>query len=211
MCINAEKQEICGGMSIFLPPDQGISMSFITEYTYWAVSIFGKNSERLKESVTETFVCEDTDQKLYHLLKRCSDSGFEEKLCQLIQERAGMGKERKPGKRRNPIVSEAVRYIDQNPCLDFSIGQMAKDLNVSQAYLSRIFKKEMNITPKQYMIQSRLRSVKKQMDVSDSEIQLAFDNGFAAESHLCTVFKKYMGISITDYKNSLTAELSGGR
>ena len=33
-----------------------------------------------------------------------------------------------------------------------------------------------------------------------SDADIAYGTGFASQSHLCTVFKKYMGISVGDYE-----------
>ncbi|MGN1282159.1 MAG: helix-turn-helix transcriptional regulator [Succinivibrio sp.] len=99
------------------------------------------------------------------------------------------------------IVQLAADFIEKHVTEEISIQMMAKCLNVSSGYLSRTFKKHMHITPKQYQIQTRLRLAKKSMEEQNSDIQTAYDTGFSSQSHLCSVFKKYMGICVGDYKN----------
>ena len=61
----------------------------------------------------------------------------------------------------------------------------------------------MHITPKKYLIQCRLREAKKEIERVSSDTDIAYDLGFASQSHMCTVFKGYMGISVGDYREIL--------
>ena len=101
------------------------------------------------------------------------------------------------------VVKKAREYIEEHITDGISVADVALGLDVTSSYLARVFKKFMKITPKQYLIQCRLREAKKEMadDVSDADI--AYETGFASQSHLCTVFKKYMGISVGDYKGQV--------
>lgn len=94
--------------------------------------------------------------------------------------------------------------MEKNVRDGISVTDIASNLNVTTAYLSRIFKKFMKITPKQY--KCRLREAKKGMETDERDIEIAYDNGFSSQSHLCTVFKKYMGISVDDYKKLISSE-----
>ena len=64
----------------------------------------------------------------------------------------------------------------------------------------------MGIPPKQYILQTKLRAVKEKIWDPDTETRIAEDMDFAAQSHMCSLFKKYMGLSIRDYKHNLTIE-----
>lgn len=101
------------------------------------------------------------------------------------------------------LVSLAARFIEDHIKEDLCVKDVALSLKVSSGYLSRIFKKFMHITPKQYLIQCRLREAKKQFEKESSDIDIAYDLGFASQSHMCTVFKGYMGISVGDYRDIL--------
>ena len=87
-----------------------------------------------------------------------------------------------------------------------SVESIAEELYVSKYYLSHIFKNEMDISPKQYMTQNKLRRVKERLNEETYTTRLAQDMEYAAQSHLCSVFKKYMGVSIGDYRKHLTVE-----
>ena len=101
------------------------------------------------------------------------------------------------------LVSLAARFIEDHIKEDLCVKDVALSLKVSSGYLSRIFKKFMHITPKQYLIQCRLREAKKELEYESSDTDIAYDLGFASQSHMCTVFKGYMGISVGDYRDIL--------
>lgn len=104
-------------------------------------------------------------------------------------------------KRQIDVVEKARKYIEDHAMDGLSISEVASYLEVTTGYLSRIFKKCINITPKQYLIQCRLREAKIEMPKETGDADIAYDTGFASQSHLCTVFKKYMGITVDDYRN----------
>ena len=48
-----------------------------------------------------------------------------------------------------------------------------------------------------------LKIAKIEMPKETGDADIAYDTGFASQSHLCTVFKKFMGIIVDDYRNIL--------
>ena len=56
----------------------------------------------------------------------------------------------------SPLLSDALRYINQNLCTLRSVGEIAKKLFVSESYLFRVFKTELHQTPKKYITDKRL-------------------------------------------------------
>ena len=123
---------------------------------------------------------------------------FTDRLIAILQQHAPL---EKAVKRQIDVVEKARKYIEDHAMDGLSISEVASYLEVTTGYLSRIFKKCMNITPKQYLIQCRLREAKIEMPKETGDADIAYDTGFASQSHLCTVFKKYMGITVDDYRN----------
>jgi len=56
------------------------------------------------------------------------------------------------------------------------------------------------------MTQNKLRRVKERLSEETYTTKLAQDMEYAAQSHLCSVFKKYMGVSMGDYRKHLIVE-----
>lgn len=50
-----------------------------------------------------------------------------------------------------------------------------------------------------YVMLLKIAKIEMPEEIGDADI--AYDTGFASQSHLCTVFKKYMGITVDDYRN----------
>ena len=203
VCVNGICQNVGENTMIVLPPNNGISMTHVEEYSYISLSLYEEFCSRLVKSVPNGIITSDMGGRFANFLSEIEgipESEFISKLEACISLEGSLAPKEKI---HSLIVQRAIEYMDKRTDFDFSMEQMAEDLNVSQAYLSRAFKKEMCITPKQYMIQNRLRQVKRQLQDSDDETSIALDNGFSAESHLCSVFKKYMGVSITDYKKCI--------
>ena len=48
-----------------------------------------------------------------------------------------------------------------------------------------------------------LKIAKIEMPEETGDADISYNTGFASQSHLCTVFKKYMGITVDDYRNIL--------
>ena len=104
------------------------------------------------------------------------------------------------------LVEQAIALMQNHTEDKCSVESIAEELYVSKYYLSHIFKNEMDISPKQYMTQNKLRRVKERLNEETYTTRLAQDMEYAAQSHLCSVFKKYMGVSIGDYRKHLTVE-----
>ena len=56
----------------------------------------------------------------------------------------------------SPLLTEALRYINDNLCTLTGIAEIAKKLFVSESYLFRLFKNELHQTPKKYIREKRL-------------------------------------------------------
>lgn len=142
-----------------------------------------------------------------YLLKPYHDGDLEKAILQL-QNRADTWQAdprlanapRKGDKSR--YVMEAMEYIHNHyndP--DISIGAIAKSLNISEGYLSHTFKKETDNTLLNYLTRFRIH---KAMDLlKDCRIkvyEVAEMVGYRDIAYFSTTFKKYCGISPSEYQ-----------
>ena len=56
----------------------------------------------------------------------------------------------------SPLISEALKYTNENLSTVTGIGEIAGHLFVSESYLFRLFQKELHQTPKKYIMEKRL-------------------------------------------------------
>ncbi len=64
----------------------------------------------------------------------------------------------------SPLISKALKYINENLCTVQSIKEVADHLFVSESYFFRLFQKELHQTPKKYILEKRLLMAQKMLD-----------------------------------------------
>ena len=93
-------------------------------------------------------------------------------------------------------IDRAIEYIQSSFCNDLSIKDICTKVNISQYHFLREFKKQIGLTPYQYLLHLRLAKAKHLVEDEDIPItQIASSCGFNSISHFSTNFKKYFGVS----------------
>lgn len=102
----------------------------------------------------------------------------------------------------NPLVREAMAYADKNYAVHtLSSGNIAKALNVTPNYLSKIFRQELGITITEYLTQKRIAEAVKQIEYNPdiSVADLAHSVGYGDSFYFSKIFHKLKGISPSGY------------
>lgn len=97
-------------------------------------------------------------------------------------------------------ISKVLGYINENLTNHIYVEDLASFCNLNKDYFVRLFKKEMKITPMQYVIKKKIEKaqlllLQDSVQVKDVAFQLSFDS----LSHFCTCFKKNVGLSPGDF------------
>lgn len=104
------------------------------------------------------------------------------------------------------LVLKAIDYIHENYMHDISVNRIALELNVSNSYLSQLFKRELGITIINYIISFRIQKAKELMSSGNELISnIAIKVGYYNEKQFSKMFKKVTGLSPTEYKKRLHA------
>jgi two-component system response regulator YesN len=101
-----------------------------------------------------------------------------------------------------------MEYIKNNLHLDLNLDALAKLVYLNSQYLSRLFKQETSYTITQYITACRLKKAKHYLSYYSQEtvVEISEKCGFADSNYFARVFKKYEGITPTQYQQqSLTA------
>ncbi len=108
----------------------------------------------------------------------------------------------KLGSEMQRIVRKAVAYIHEHYVGPFSRQDMARQLGLSERYLTRCFHKEMGITPVEYLNRYRLKEAKIMLDAGANVTETALAVGFSSVSYFTRLFEKEVGESPSAYRRS---------
>ena len=96
------------------------------------------------------------------------------------------------------------RYLDQHYRESLTLAAIGRTLNISEYYLSHIFKDAFGIPPMQYVMKRRIGKAQNLLMDTDMPIgDIADYLGFSSISHLNTMFSKYVGIPPGKYRQSV--------
>lgn len=101
-------------------------------------------------------------------------------------------------------VRRAVHYIEEHYQDDLSLNGMAERFHYSPSYFSTIFKNETGENYIAYINKIRLSKAVEMMRISDlSNYEIARQMGIQDYKYFSRLFKKYYGISISDFRKNL--------
>jgi len=98
----------------------------------------------------------------------------------------------------NPLDS-VIKYISENiQSPELSNTCLAKQIDISEVYLRKLFSAYYNITPKQYILDLRIRKAKQMLcDTPFSVVAISEECGFSSVYHFCRAFKQRVGLTPT--------------
>ena len=104
-------------------------------------------------------------------------------------------------KTRKQPFKELIQFLKDNLYRDISVEEMAEVMNLSRSHFTRIFSKEMGLSPRMYLEDLRLKTAmgllfKEQISVKETAILC----GIYDVNYFCRLFKKRYGISPGKYK-----------
>ncbi|MDU5336773.1 GH39 family glycosyl hydrolase [Enterococcus sp.] len=104
-------------------------------------------------------------------------------------------------------VYEVKFFIDNNFDKDIRLADIANKLYVSDQYLSRIFSNEIGMPMNEYLIRKRLEKVRKDLLETEKSItNIAFSAGFSNINSFNRLFKKYQGLTPSEFRREIKAE-----
>ncbi len=95
----------------------------------------------------------------------------------------------------HPVVALALDYMDHHYLSVKSIEEVSAACGVSHAYLSRIFKQKLGVTPVEYLRQKRISFVKQRLLDGCTVTEVCYEAGFQNYSYFIQVFKKETGMT----------------
>ena len=93
----------------------------------------------------------------------------------------------------NPVIQQAVRYINKNITQPLSIDMICSTLYITKSHLHHLFMKYLKITPKKYILSKKLTLAQKKLHAGESATDVAFACGFTDYSTFYRDYKGYFG------------------
>lgn len=106
-------------------------------------------------------------------------------------------------KQNDNAVRTAAMFIDRHYARNITMEQVADAVHLSEKYLCKQFKKQLKMSPKQYLIMTRMRRAKALLKQGNLQIKdVALSVGYTYPLAFSAAFKAYTGKSPTEYKET---------
>lgn len=105
--------------------------------------------------------------------------------------------------KQNKHITKIVRYMYQHMDKNLSLDTIAEELGLSKSYINVIFKKYANRSPIDFFINLKMQEACKLLKSTDMYVwEIANKFGYEDQYYFSRIFKKKVGISPKEYKNS---------
>lgn len=105
------------------------------------------------------------------------------------------------GKRYHPLVAQCIHLIAQRYPTQISQQEIANELNISNVYLSTLFRRETGVKFSTYVNAYRLNKAKEWMDRGDYPLSRIYEMvGFTNQQYFSNCFRKKFGMTPSEYK-----------
>lgn len=103
---------------------------------------------------------------------------------------------------RESVIDQSIHYIEANYYLPVTVQELAGMACLNASYFSEKFKSRTGVTPKQYLIQTRLNAAKILLRDTDWSIrEIADKTGFQSDSYFTNYFHTQFHKTPTEYRN----------
>ena len=101
---------------------------------------------------------------------------------------------------KNPL-SYIINYIENNISNNGLTNEiLAEKMNISEVYLRKLFLSNLGSTPKQYILELRIKKAQRLLvDSNYTVTKISEKCGFSSPYHFCRAFKTKTGMSPTEY------------
>ncbi len=102
---------------------------------------------------------------------------------------------------RQTALNAIIAQLNQQPGREPSIAEMARQASMSEYHFIRVFSQIIGVTPRQYIIASRMSHARYLLAHTDWTVAaIAAQVGYASESMFCLTFKKTQGMTPTAFR-----------
>jgi len=101
---------------------------------------------------------------------------------------------------RTTIISSLMNYMNKNYMQQISLDKISRNMYLSPAYISKVFKEETGESPINYLIKTRLSNACDMLKKNSLSIkQISKNVGYEDAYYFSKLFKKYYGVPPSKY------------
>ncbi len=101
----------------------------------------------------------------------------------------------------NLLIKQSLRFIQNNYSIDIKVQDIADYVQVDRTYLYRLFMEEFQLSPKQYIMQYRIkRAAELLSNTSLTVMEVAYNCGFRDPSAFCKYFRNQLGFTPKEFR-----------
>ena len=112
------------------------------------------------------------------------------------------------GSSSNQLITQVCQYINDNLAEPLTLEIVSAQVHINSTYLSRLFKKEAGTTFNSYISQLRIQRAAQLLETGRKITDISGMVGFENAKYFSQVFKKQMGMTPQEYRQSHRKENS---
>jgi AraC family transcriptional regulator len=103
-------------------------------------------------------------------------------------------------------VNRAFNFIEARLSSAIQVGDVATEVNLSVSHFFRSFKATVGMTPREYITRRRIEAAQKLMRTTAASFSdIAIECGLCDQSHLCRIFRRFVGESPNAWRKANAA------
>ncbi len=102
------------------------------------------------------------------------------------------------------LILKAMKYIKENYKNEITLEDIAREVNISPHYFSKLFKDEVGENFIDYITSLRIQKSKELLSENNLSIkEICFEIGYGDPNYFSRIFKRIVGVTPTDYKEAM--------
>ena len=98
-------------------------------------------------------------------------------------------------------IKDAIDYVSKNYAYDISVADLAARANLSASQFSRVFRRQTETSPAQYIARTRINAARIMLETTDTLVtDIAAATGFCDHAHFIKTFKRIVGTTPSHYR-----------
>ncbi len=109
------------------------------------------------------------------------------------------------------LIESSIDYIKRNLHLDLSVNHCAAHVHLSGSYYSNLFKKTTGLSVNHFITNERVQKAQDMLTQGHQVQEIATALGYGERRSFSDVFKKYTGVTPSEFKESMEKREGGSR